>query len=135
MNHPNLPRTVLFAFATLIICLLFAGSSNPAAAAIIFDDEEPKKELTIKDIMDQAHKQGLVKKVATDKATEAETKTLHELYTKLAKLSPPRGDKASWDTKTKALVDAAKAAVDKDATFKAKLKAATKCADCHKLHK
>ena len=124
-----------FALPLLLACILLAGFSPQATAAAFDDDDPPKKELTIKDIMKQAHKDGLLKKVATEKSTEKETKTLNDLYTKLAKLSPPKGDKVGWDAKTKALVDASKLAVAKDPTFKAKLKTATKCADCHKIHK
>lgn len=99
------------------------------------DDDPPKKKLTIKQIMKEAHKDGLIKKVATGKSTEKETKRLHKLYTEMAKLPAPKGDKKSWDEKNKALVTAAKAAVDKDAGFKAKLKTASNCSACHKIHK
>lgn len=102
----------------------------------------PKKALTIKEIMKKAHKPAkptekiyLLKKVATGKATAAEAKQLHDYYKKLAKLKPTKGDQASWNAKTKALVDAAKAAVDKDANFKTKLTKASNCSSCHKVHK
>ena len=134
MKQVYFPVLGLYPMVTAIVFMLIVGHSTPIANAAINDDE-PKKALTIKDIMDQAHKQGLLKKVATEKATEAEVKTLHELYTKLAELTPPKGDQSNWVTKTKALVDAAQLAVDKDPKFKAKLKAASKCADCHKVHK
>ena len=84
---------------------------------------------------DENSKIYLLKKVATGKATAAEAKELHGYYEQLAKLKPAKGDQASWDTKTKALVDAAKAAVDGDANFKTKLQKATNCAACHKVHK
>ena len=124
-----------------IVILVLVGSSFCAGLAAQVpnsttnQDDPPKKKLTIKDIMKEAHKDGLIKKVATEKATEKETKRLHKLYTELAKLSPPKGDKKSWDAKTKALVDSAKLAVEKDATFKTKLKNASNCTACHKLHK
>lgn len=126
----------VFVLPLLLACIMLAGfTAQATSAAFIDDDDPPKKALTIKDIMKKAHKDGLVKKVATGKATAEEKKSLHDYYTKLAKLTQPKGDKKSWDTKTKALVDAAKLAVDDDPTYKAKLKAASKCADCHKLHK
>ena len=114
----------------LSVCL-----AAQAASLTFSDDDPPKEKLTIKVIMKEAHKDGLIKKVATGKASEKETKRLHELYTEMAKLSPPKGDKKSWDEKTKALVDSAKAAVDKDPKFKTKLKNASNCSACHKIHK
>ena len=126
-------------FAVAVFATMTAQASEPANAN---QDDTPKKELTIKEIMKKAHKPAkatekiyLLKKVATGKATAEETKELHELYKKLAKLKPTKGDQASWDTKTKALVEAAKAAVDKDANYKTKLQKATNCAKCHKVHK
>jgi hypothetical protein len=132
MNHSRKNTPIGFAKAILLILLV---AIPVGAATAIADDDEPKKKLTIKEIMDVAHKKGLIKKVATDKASNEEKKKLHDLYTQMAKLKPPKGDQKSWESKTKALVKAAKAAVDKDATFKAKLKAASNCANCHNVHK
>lgn len=136
-NSSKLTKAILFCLACLFVC---ASLSMPSKA----QEQEPKKKpaLTIKQIMNKAHKPAdanskiyLLKKVATGKATAAESKELHGYYEKLAKLKPAKGDQASWDAKTKALVDAAKAAVDGDANFKTKLSKATNCAACHKVHK
>ena len=129
------PMAKLLFVGPVLAGLLCAGLAAQVASLSANQDDPQKKKLTIKDIMKEAHKDGLVKKVATENATEKETKRLHELYTTLAKLPPPKGDKKSWDAKTKALVDSAKLAVDKDATFKTKLKNASNCSACHKLHK
>lgn len=122
-----------------MVCLLFGAIQ---VSPLFADDDPPKAELTIKDIMVKAHKPAketesiyLLKKVATGKATEEEAKQLHAYYEKLAKLTPTKGDQAGWKTKTTALVAAAKAAMDKEEGFKAKLRTASNCAACHKVHK
>jgi hypothetical protein len=62
--------------------------------------------------MNTAHKkpQELLKKVATGKASEAEKAELVRLYEALVAQRPPRGEAASWEEKTKALLAAARAA-------------------------
>jgi cytochrome c553 len=109
-----------------------ADASSPAAAPNAEDEEE---KLTIKKIMKLAHKSGLLKKVATGKATDSEIADLHEFYLEMPKLTPPKGEEESWEKKTAALTKASKAAVDKDPNASALLKSATDCAACHKVHK
>jgi len=96
------------------------------------DDDE---KLTIKKIMKLAHKDGLLKKVATGKATDPEIAELHKFYLAMPDLTPPKGDEKSWKDKTAALIEASQAAVDKDPKASALLKSATDCAACHKVHK
>jgi len=122
--------------STALLCLVVWA---PSAFA---DDDPPKQELTIKQIMIKAHKPTkpdqsvfLLKKVATGKATQEEATQLHDFYVKLAALTPPKGEQASWAAKTGALVAAAKSAVDKEEGFKAKLRRASDCASCHQAHK
>ena len=143
MNQKLLTNADKFNFwnwlpAVLACMLLLTIVASPLSA----DDDAPKKELTIKDIMNKAHKPAgpdesvyLLKKVATGKATAEEAKQLHTYYEKLAALKPSKGEQASWTTKTTALVAAAKAAVDKEEGFKAKLRTASDCTACHKAHK
>ena len=116
--------------------------SITSATIVSANDDDPKPELTIKDIMVKAHKPAeptesiyLLKKVATGKATQEEATQLHAYYVKMAALTPTKGEQASWTEKTTALVAAAKAAVDKEEGFKAKLLKASDCAACHKAHK
>ena len=52
-------------------------------------------------------KGGLTKKVAEGKATDEEKKQLAGLFAALDDNKPPKGEQASWDEKTDALVDAA----------------------------
>ena len=85
--------------------------------------------VTIKVVMKKAMSGGLCKKVASGKASADEKKELIELFTALSKQTPPKGDAKSWEAKTKALVDAAKADDGKA------LAAAANCAACHGEHK
>ena len=145
---PQLISKYLRIFLPCLLAMVLTGVYSASATEPNSKQENakqevaPKKALTIKEIMKKAHKPAkptdkiyLLKKVATGKATAAEAKQLHDYYKKLAKLKPTKGDQASWNAKTKALVDAAKAAVDKDANFKTKLTKASNCSSCHKVHK
>jgi hypothetical protein len=85
--------------------------------------------ITIKDVMKTAMKGGLCGKVASGKASDDEKKELIKLFTALTKLEPPKGDKAAFQEKAKALLDAAKADDGKA------LKKAANCAACHKEFK
>ena len=112
-----------------------AASNSPSGASQTAQEDD--KKLTIKDIMKEAHdaKKGLAKKVATNKATDKEKKRLQTLYEEMAKLSPPKGTAEQWKEKTDKLVEAAKLAVAGDPTAPKKLKTATNCKSCHKVHK
>ena len=95
---------------------------------------QDKAKLTIGDVMEEAHESGLLKKVLEGKASKEEKAKLADLYTSLPLNKPPKGDDKSWKTKTTALLDAAKAVV-KDEKAIPKLKSASTCAACHKVHK
>ena len=107
------------------------GPRSDSVSSTLDDDEK----LTIKKIMKLAHKSGLLKKVATGKATDAEIAKLNHYYKAMPELTPPKGDAESWKTKTEALVKASQAAVDKDSNAGELLKSATNCASCHDVHK
>ncbi|MGE3805796.1 MAG: hypothetical protein AB7K24_14065 [Gemmataceae bacterium] len=92
-------------------------------------------DIEIKDVMKEAMKGGLCKKVATGKADKAEKEKLLKLFQAMAKQKPPKGDAESWKAKTGALVAAAQAAVKDDKDAGKKLQAAANCAACHKVHK
>tara|TARA_R110002049_G_scaffold72490_7_gene187589 strand:- start:172586 stop:172963 length:378 start_codon:yes stop_codon:yes gene_type:complete len=113
-------------------CLLVAGYvCLPAVAA---DDDKPK--YSIEDVMKKGMgKKGLLAKVTSGEASEAETKTLHEMFVALAAHEPPKGEADSWKKKTRALVKAAKAAVDGEDDAAGKLKKAANCKACHSEHK
>lgn len=95
-------------------------------------DDKPKNE--IKDVMQKAHKDGLLKKVVSGKGDDADKKDLLALYEDLAKNEPPKGDKAAWAKKTKPIVTAAKEVADGKKSEK-KLQTAVNCMACHKEHK
>jgi hypothetical protein len=90
---------------------------------------------SIKEVMLEAHKKGLLKKVAGGKGDKADAEKLLKLYTDLAANKPPAGEAADWKTKTDAIVAAAKEVVaGKEGAGKALTKAVN-CGACHKAHK
>ncbi|MER3416449.1 MAG: hypothetical protein C4297_09595 [Gemmataceae bacterium] len=103
--------------------------------ACIWAQDKPK--YTIKEVMEQAHKGGLLKQVLSGKAAKEDRDNLLEYYRALAANKPPRGDLKSWKQKTEALVNAAEAltmdAADKKAL--AALKKASNCMACHNVHR
>lgn len=128
------------------LIIAFAADSNSSAddtwqspntrsahnqATVNVDDELP----TIKMIMQVAHKDGLLKKVATGAATAEEREQLLKHYQELATLKPARGPEDSWQEKTSLMIEAARAAVESDPTAPVKLKTSTDCAACHDVHK
>ena len=91
--------------AGLAVTLAFVVCVGAPKAA---DDKDAK--YTIKEVMKKAHKDGLLKKVASGKADEDERKELVVLYVALSQNKPPKGDADDWKEKTGAMVKAAKAA-------------------------
>ncbi|MFN4261411.1 MAG: hypothetical protein ACK4RK_19165 [Gemmataceae bacterium] len=97
-------------------------------------DEKPK--YTISEVMVKAHKQGLLKKVTSGQASDAEKKQLCELYAALAATPCPKGDAASWKKMTGAIVVACeKVAKGGGAADQAALAKAVNCGACHKAHR
>jgi surface antigen len=94
--------------------------------------KEPK--YTIKEVMQKAHKGGLLKKVTSGEASKEDREELAELYVALSENEPPKGSKEDWKKKTSAMVKGAKAAV-KDAEAGKKLAKIVNCGACHKAHK
>jgi hypothetical protein len=112
-----------FGFLALGLGLL-AGWGLVVEAA---DDAKPKH--TISEVMIEAHKKGLLTKVVSGKASDAEKKQLCELYESLAANKPPKGSAVEWKSKTDAIVAACKKGDPKA------LKAAVNCGVCHKAHR
>ena len=96
---------------------------------------QEKAKYTTKEVMQKAHKGGLMKKVSEGKATDDEKKQLVAFYEALDANKPPKGDEAEWKVKTTAILAAARAAAEGDAATAAKLSAAVKCMECHQAHK
>jgi hypothetical protein len=94
-----------------------------------------KPKFTIKQVMKEAHKSNLWKKVAEGKADKDEKEKLVELYIALSQNEPPKGDKEAWKKKTEAMLAAAKEAAKGEEGAGKKLVNLVKCADCHKAFK
>ncbi len=120
-------RTIKYGMPALLTLSLLVLASQ--------GEEKDKPKYTIKEVMKKAHKDGLLKKVASGKADEAEKKELAELYTALGKNKPPKGEGKEWDEKTEALIKAAKAMVEGKAGADKDLMKASNCMNCHSAHK
>lgn len=116
----------------LVVCGCLISLLMPAPRLAVGAESQP----TIKGIMQAAHKKPkeLLKKVALGTATDAEKAELVKLYQALAALRPPRGEAASWEEKTKALLAAARAAAEGQPDAGAELNRVANCAACHKAH-
>ncbi len=111
----------------LAVAAIAVGVSQAA------DDEKPK--YAIKEVMQQAHKDGLLKKVTDGGASKEDKEMLLDLYLSLTENEPPKGDPASWKEKTTAVVIAAgKVVVGRDGAEEA-LKKTVNCGECHGEHK
>ena len=118
----------------LVIALVAVGMCVGGVA--LSSAEEKEKEITIKEVMQKAHKAGLLKDlVVKGDATDEQKAELLRLYKGLAAAKPPKGDAESWKTKSKALVDAAQAAVDGKEGAGQMLMKASNCKACHDAHK
>jgi hypothetical protein len=94
-------------------------------------EAQDKPKYTIKEVMKDAHKSGLYKKVGEGKATKEEKEKLVELYTSLTQNKPPKGDLEEWKKQTEAMLAAAKGSLKDDKDDQAKLLMIVKCAECH----
>ena len=80
-------------------------------------------------------KNALVAKVKSGKGSKADIKKLHDMFVKLAKTKPEKGEMDSWKAKTSALVNATGLLVKGDKKGLGALKKASNCKACHNLHK
>lgn len=104
-------------------------------APVTADDDDKEPKYAIKDVMKEAMKGGLLKKVASGDASDEEKKTLHEMLVALGKNEPKKGEAESWKELTTALAKAGKAAVDGDEKAGEMLTKAATCKACHDKHK
>ena len=114
----------------LVVAVAFGLSWGLLATA---QDDKPK--YTIKEVMQKAHKGGLMKKVASGQGTKEDAQQLVEMYNALGKNKPPKGEAASWEEKTKALIAAAQDVVDGKQGAGPRLQQAANCMACHSAHK
>lgn len=123
-------RTKLLCGAACLVAAMLVGL--PAFAA---DGDGDETKYSTEDIMKQAFKGPLLKKVASGKGSAEDAKKLHEMLVALSKNEPHKGDAESWKELTGALVKAGKAAVDGDEKAGEMLKKASNCKACHSKHK
>ncbi|MEQ8791951.1 MAG: hypothetical protein RIC55_37185 [Pirellulaceae bacterium] len=105
------------------------------AFAVAFARAAEEPEYTIKEVMKIAHKDGLLKKVASGDGTADDAKMLLKLYQAMAANKPKKGGEDSWKEKNAAIVAAAEGVVAGKDGAAAALGKATNCANCHKVHK
>ena len=99
------------------------------------EDGEKKAKHTIKEVMKQAHKDGLLKKVTAGDASAEQQRELLDLYISLVENTPPMGEMDSWHRLAGgAALAAAKVVVGRDGAI-VELKEATNCKACHSAHK
>jgi hypothetical protein len=110
------------AIPALGIAMAICASRDNVTAA----NADPK--FTIKEVMKEAHKSGLLKKVAAGTADKEDREKLVELYKALSENKPPKGDAEEWKKSTAVLHKAAEEAL-KDPAAGKKLK--VNCAECH----
>jgi hypothetical protein len=117
-----------------VLGVLIAGA---ALVITVGSDAGEKKDpkYTIKEVMREAHKGGLMKKVATGKASEEEKKQLVEFYIALGANKPPMGNEAEWKDQTQKMLKAAKAAGEGDDKAAMSLLKLVNCGACHKKFK
>jgi hypothetical protein len=99
--------------------------------------EKAKAKYSIKEVMKKAHdkKTGLLYKVGAGNGDKADAEKLLEMYIEMAKNNPPKGGAESWKRLTNGLIVAAKVAVTGGPDAGEKLKTASACTACHKVHK
>src|SRR5262249_50614848 len=132
---PHPPRR-----AFMRVGVRFAASALAAVAGLgvswLGSSAQEKPKDAIKDVMQQAHKAGLLKTVLAAQANKEQREMLAEMYTALTQNKPPRGDEKSWKEKTEVLATAA-TALAKDANDKEAmntLKKSINCMECHTAH-
>ncbi len=113
-----------------VAVVVFAG-----AIARAEDEEKSAPKHTTKEVMEKAHKAGLLKKVVDGAASQDEKLALLDLYVSMSENKPSKGTPESWHEKAGTVVlAAAKVAVGRDGAA-AQLKEAANCAACHGAHK
>jgi hypothetical protein len=118
-----------------VLCAFGVGTSALIVRATA-EGSGPQPKYTTKEIMQLAHKKlKLFPKVVKGEATEKEKLKLLELFVWLRENDPPKGKKAAWDQRCNDLLAATCKVVLGYKGSEKKLKKASNCGGCHKLHK
>jgi hypothetical protein len=115
--------------------LVFSAFSTIAVFGLVGFAAEEKPEYTTKQVMKEAHKDGLLKKVTEGKASDEEKGKLLVLYKAMLANDPPKGPADGWKTKGEAIVVATEALIAGEDGAAEKLTAAVNCKACHTPHK
>ena len=119
----------LIAGSVVVVCFAMVALGVAVAA-----EQGAKPKHTIGEVMTNAHKGGLLKKVLANDATAEEKLVLLDHYISLVECTPPNGDMNSWQNLAgKLALASAKVAVGRDGAL-AELKAASNCKACHDVH-
>jgi cytochrome c peroxidase len=129
-------KNIIRSQKNVVLCLIAIGGLAIATAPII-SAIEAKPKYTTKEVMKALHKGDInvAKRVLKGQGTKADFAKLVEYYQSLPLNAPPRGDKASWDAKTVALLSAAKSLNAGDPNGLNAFKQAVNCKACHSVHK
>ncbi|MCD0460997.1 hypothetical protein [Roseiconus lacunae] len=117
------------------LALVAAFASLTVYMPVLAAEESDEPKYTIKQVMKEAFKGPLVKKVVAGDASDEEVKKLHEMMVAMTKNTPKKGDEESWKKLTTALVKAAEAVKEDKEDGVAMLKKASNCKACHSEHK
>jgi hypothetical protein len=113
-----------------VVLSLVAGS-----ALVWAQDGDKAPKYSIEEVMEQAHKGGLLNKVADGEASADEKVLLLDLYLSLLENDPPKGHAESFHEKaSEAVAAVARVVVGRDGA-EGEIKRAVNCAACHKEHK
>jgi hypothetical protein len=115
-----------------VLTLLAAIAFAPVLLA-----EARKSKYTIKEVMKAIHKgdDNIGKRAIKGAASKDEIAKMVEYYESLPLNEPPRGELASWQEKTTALVKASRALKAGEAGAADLYKNAANCKACHSAHK
>ena len=115
------------------VAVVLVGFATALTISVSADD----KKMTIKEIMEKAHKgkESPVQSVIAGKADDKMLKEFLTYYKTMGDLKPPKGDVAGWKRKTTALADATQALIDKKPNAQEGFKTAVDCKACHSEYK
>lgn len=112
-----------------ILALLLIASASSVVAADAIEDAMKKYHKAPKGT------DPTCKKVSNNAASPEELADILKSYQAMCAEEPPKGDKADWVAKCKALIAAVQKIQAKDASGVADYKKAVNCKACHSAHK